>query len=308
MKIWLCVVLMLLCVQAAWAQAPAEEPPYPETGPAHAKWAVLEAGANGYILRSPIEVCYYDPTKPWVRTHFEMAVMTARALMTLYPQFGGNARSDNQLLRQRLQHSPAMQTALYHLLQEFGPQFQQFGIEAQDITQIQEELLAQGAKKQQQYTSIPLGDAVYDDVRFLRKIGLAPLHSGERDFAVKQVMSRYEFAVVVARIVQAGTPNKENESSQLTQSASQWSLPLNGLGTQSTPEIKAALIRLIRRFSPELYDLGFSPERLILVQRELGITSPFKETPFNDIPPGHWAYNAVEHLRLSGIIMGDAPR
>jgi|GEM_PF-2950332 len=308
MRILLYLISILLCSQAAWALSYENSPPYPETGPAHAQLAVLEAGATDFMLHSAVAICYYDLTKPWVRTDFEMALMTFMSLRAFYPQFHTEPRNDSQRLRDRLQHSPAMSTALYHLLQEFTPALSEFGLKPHDIVQVQKELLAQGAKKQQQYTSIPLGDAAYDDIRFLRKIGLAPLHSGERDFAVKQVMSRYEFAVVVARIVQAGTPKKKNESSQLAQSTSQWSLPLNGLGTQSTPEIKAALIRLIRRFSPELNDLGFSPERLILVQRELGIASPFKETPFNDMPPSHWAFNAVEHLRLSGIIMGDAPR
>ncbi len=308
------IVSFLLCTFVACAQVPEDSPPYPQTGPGHAQLAVLNAGASDFMLHSAVAICYYDPTKPWVRTDFEMALMAFLSLRAFYPQFQTEPRSDNQLLRQRLEHSPAMQTALYHLLEDFGPQLQQFDVKAQDIAHIKEELLGQGAKKQQQYTNIPLGDAAYEDVRFLRRVGLAPLHSGERDFAVKQVMSRHEFAIVVARIVQAGTPEIRQRSSQDAHNTQNWLLPLNSSRVQSTPEIKAAVSRLLIRFTPELVDLGYAPEHLFAVQKELlagdnlGAFKVGATSAFNDVPSRHWAFNAVEHLRLNGILLGDATR
>jgi hypothetical protein len=170
-----------------------------------------------------------------------------------------------------------------------------------------------GAKKKKLYTSIPLNDAAYDDVRYLRGIGLVPLHSGERDFAVKQVMSRYEFAIVVARILQASTAKITAGHSQPSHKTIEWSLPLNGLRVKSTPKLNFALSRLLTRFTPELIELGFTAERLTTIQRTLhnsSGTAPNAGThpTYDDIPPSHWAFNAVEKLHSKGILVINVPR
>lgn len=169
MKIWLCMVSVLLCVQAAWAQAPAEEPGLPQNDPAYADLAIVYDSAL-------IQCCY-----------------------------GCNGK--------------------------FVP------------------------------------------------------------------LTRYEFAIAIARLIQNAPVIRASQTRF----------------TAEHSRVNTALARLLVQFTPELRELGLSHSDLNTAYRTLsverGTTKAYTVAPsFNDVPPGHWAFDAVEHLRLSGIIMGDAPR
>jgi len=167
MKIWLCVVSMLLCVQAAWAQAPAEEPGLPQNDPAYADLAIVYDSAL-------IQCCY-----------------------------GCNGK--------------------------FVP------------------------------------------------------------------ITRYEFAVSIARLIQNAPVIRASQTRF----------------TAEDSRVNTALTRLLVRFTPELRELGLSAYDLDTAYKTLADGRAKNKAsavapPFSDVSPSHWAYNAVEHLRLSGIIMGQA--
>ncbi|MEO7719785.1 MAG: S-layer homology domain-containing protein [Capsulimonas sp.] len=67
----------------------------------------------------------------------------------------------------------------------------------------------------------------------------------------------------------------------------------------SHPEAITALSRLVDAFSPEIRQLGEHPED---AKNELATLA--KPKPFPDVPPGHWAAQAVRELKDKGIVVG----
>ncbi len=168
MKIWLCVVSMLLCVQAAWAQAPAEAPGLPQNDPAYADLAIVYDSAL-------IECCY-----------------------------GCNGK--------------------------FVP------------------------------------------------------------------LTRYEFAVGIARLIQNVTLIRASQTRF----------------TDKDRRLNNALARLLVQFTPELHELGISSSDLNIAYTTLtgergSIKNYIVSPPFRDVTPDHWAFNAVELLRLNGVVVGQSP-
>jgi hypothetical protein len=67
----------------------------------------------------------------------------------------------------------------------------------------------------------------------------------------------------------------------------------------SHPEAITALTRLIDAFSPEIRQFGEHPE-----DAKNALATLAKPKPFPDIPPGHWAAQAVRELKDKGIVVG----
>lgn len=107
-------------------------------------------------------------------------------------------------------------------------------------------------------------------------------------------MTRYEFAVSVARLVQ-NAPLIRASQTRLT---------------DRDLRVNAALARLLVQFTPEIRELGLSSSDLKIAYTTLtgepGSIKNYDVAPsFSDVAPDYWAFNAVEHLRLNGILLGD---
>jgi hypothetical protein len=116
--------------------------------------------------------------------------------------------------------------------------------------------------------------------------------------------TNYEFAVAVARSLRSLGVLKRSSSGQLFSPAIPES-PLLG-----KPEVVAALSRLVLRFGPELTRLGVRVDQLEISNAPLIAPKMAPRPalpvapPFADVPQNHWAYDAVETLRKSGMIIG----
>ena len=153
------------------------------------------------------------------------------------------------------------------------------------------------AQAPQNYPDVPPGDPAYADLTTIYNSSL--LIECVYGFTGKlSPMSRYDFAVATARLIQ-NIPPLERASNNSP-----------ALIARRTP-IYTALARLLVQFAPELHTLGISHADLAATHFSLtGKAENIKDyattSPFNDVPPGHWAFNAVERLRLNGIIVGQA--
>ena len=159
------------------------------------------------------------------------------------------------------------------------------------------------AQSPEEYPDVTLNNPVYadidvfytsDDIPFISCYS-SPLPNQRR------ALTRYEFAIAVARL--GLFPQHEANYEAAIRSA---------LSTKKPQEL-AALVRLIKEFKPELQQLGIADAQIQFAQNELdartGSTPSAKSpiaAPFRDVPKTHWAFEAVEKLRQSGIIIGIA--
>ena len=135
---------------------------------------------------------------------------------------------------------------------------------------------------QAEYPDVPLSDSAYADINLLSPTSDAINYCygpvGPR------AMTRYEFAVAIARSLERTTQ-------------------------QSNPVNFAALKRLGVKFLPELEMLGVDVEKIkingvFLIEPKTAPTKTQVAPQFLDIPKSHWAFNSVEKLRLSRIVIG----
>ncbi len=106
--------------------------------------------------------------------------------------------------------------------------------------------------------------------------------------------TRYEFAVSVARLLR---PDDQIEVDERMLNVNNPAVP-----SLSVAEVRAAFKRMIEKFGPDLKALGVNT-RLIRINGEL-LIDPRTLPLFADVPKAHWAFDAVEKLRLSGIVVG----
>jgi hypothetical protein len=150
-----------------------------------------------------------------------------------------------------------------------------------------------------EYPDVPFSDSAYADITILTpQSGIidccyGPCPEGPR------LMTRYEFAVAVARLSRQMGNNKVVPARLFL-----------------TPQQASALKRLYQEFKPEVISLGV-PTFTIEECRALNIEKnpPQWETqfflcpivvapPFPDVPKNHWAFSAVEKLRQDGVLLG----
>lgn len=148
---------------------------------------------------------------------------------------------------------------------------------------------------------VPLGDAAYADLDLL---SLPPEFECYPGWSTKpRIWTRYEFAIIVALKLDRLDVAERNGASKETETTNA------GAPAVSKSQKLAAFQRLAKKFLPELTALGANLEtgESIRTWRFNGVlVAPQIATPFADVPKDHWAFDAVEKLRLSGIIVGDA--
>ena len=125
-------------------------------------------------------------------------------------------------------------------------------------------------------------------------------------------MTRYEFAVAVARFLQNLLPQEQSSRSGSTRSTITFAEEF----FKRNPHALPALKRLAQQFRPEIEMLISSDAHISKAYRDLiagrfmvseqkpSKTGLSTAPPFKDVPRGHWAFAAVEKLRQSGIVIG----
>jgi len=134
-----------------------------------------------------------------------------------------------------------------------------------------------------EYVDVPLTDSAYTDLAVVTSAGIMDCCYGGS--CENRGMTRHEFAVATARLLKIGLFSAN--------------MPVDH--TASGPDglvILAATKRLAVKFAPEMKALGVRLE-LIKINGEFIFNSQF-----DDVPAGHWAYDAVLTLRRSGILIG----
>jgi len=137
---------------------------------------------------------------------------------------------------------------------------------------------------QAEYPDVPMDDSAYADINLLSQPGVMDNCYGS---VGPRAMTRYEFAVAIARWL-------ENSAQG---------------AIVHQPENTAALKRLVNKFLPELKELGVDVEKIkingvFLIEPRIALPKTKVAPPFSDVPKNHWAFDAVEKLRLSGILIG----
>lgn len=146
---------------------------------------------------------------------------------------------------------------------------------------------------------VPLGDPAYADLTLLTSIVWA-----DEDWRGRP-MTRYEFAVATARLLRYVDSFEEADRARRIGP----STPSNHTSSQGEILLFAALKRLVEKFRPELKALGVQVEQIkingvYLIEPQRGQPELPVAPSFADVPKNHWAYEAVETLRLSGIMIG----
>jgi len=146
--------------------------------------------------------------------------------------------------------------------------------------------VASHAQIENEYPDVPLDDSAYADIAVL---GINVVISGECYFGGPRNPARtpYEFAVTIARWL-------ENSA----QGANVYQ-----------PENAAVLKRLLNKFLPELKAMRVDVEKIkingvFLIEPKIASVKTKVAPPFSDVPKNHWAFEAVEKLRQSGIVVG----
>lgn len=107
-------------------------------------------------------------------------------------------------------------------------------------------------------------------------------------------MTWHEFAVTIARLLpQLNRPQFPSHTETETRLI-------------ASPPAISALQDLVRHFKPELIRLNVDVDtaQLRLADMARRATLPLASQPFPDVPANHWAFSAVETLRLNRIIAG----
>lgn len=173
------------------------------------------------------------------------------------------------------------------------------------------------SRAQAEYPDVPLDDSAYEDINLLVQHNV--LESDANRATSGRGMTRYEFAVAVARVLQnikdeefLATLGKRSIQNNVESMCMGLVSPLPPPTPWSkikkeNPTAVAALKRLSEEFSVELRALGISDQQIKSVFLPTTQVAPRKieiAPQFSDVPKNHWAFSAVEKLRLGGIVIG----
>jgi hypothetical protein len=153
---------------------------------------------------------------------------------------------------------------------------------------------ASASRAENKSPEVPLGDAAYADLELFNSSAESACEDCQ--FEITRAITRYEFAVGVARLSDQIERNEENKRA----GAALPSFPVKL--DMSKAENLAAFQRLVEKFRPELEQLGIKVNTLRI--NGVLLIDPKTAPPFADVPKDHWAFEAVEKLRLSGIVVG----
>jgi len=165
---------------------------------------------------------------------------------------------------------------------------------------------------------IPVSDPAYADIRFLDDT----FRESYGDGTLYGPMTPKEFAICTAALFKSpqimlilSGASLPAPKMLIPSPSSPWYSP-EPLGPSAVPSVEwlemrerlqLAATRLVRRFRPELKALGLRVED-IKINGEF-VIKPVIVKPFSDVAQNHRAYEAIETLRQSGIVVGYlAPR
>lgn len=233
---------------------------------------------------------------PSTMTRYEFAVMVARLLENL-----GNGTIDNKtsFALVKVEPNTAEAAALRRLADNFRPELKALGV---DIATIkingiflfeQQSTLAK-SQDINKNPDVPFEDSAYADLSLLDPEAKSIFERNRN-----RLTTRYEFAVNVARLL-------ENLSEKTTDNKN-LAIPFPIITLSSTDA--AALKRLANKFLTELRELGVDVEQIrindvFLIEPKINSNKIQVAAPFTDVPKNHWAFNATEKLRQSGILVG----
>lgn len=274
-KFLLATGLLFCCASASHAQVEYPDVPFEDS-----------AYDDIYLLSPPSPADNHSYERR-AMTRYEFAIVIARLLENI------ESKSTNQENLLLSNSSPAEVTTIKRLANKFLPELKALVIDIEQL-KINSELLIEPqvaptkSLTDSESPDVPRSDSAYADIEILWQEELVGGYSSPTK---GPAWTRYEFAVAVARLVYSSGENK----------------PDAGITFKSN--IAVALKRLVAKFLPELKALGVDGEKIKI--NDTLLTKPKIEPlktqiapPFPDVPKNHWAFDSVEKLRLSGIVIG----
>ena len=307
-RLMLCLSLILACA----APCAAQTPPQPSTILPPNSWLFVAADTiqkNGIPFGSP------DGTYAGRRvvTRHEFAVATARVLMsapTLPPEPRPDLVSD---VAARLEISPPAVSALIALVHEFSPDLSELGQDVpkaiarlEALRQWQEAKDKRGVLTPEQtrgkFAVVPANTWPFAAIQTIKADGIV-LGYPNGTYGGRRPVTRYEFAVALARLLAQSVPHPATLSANLATDLPQ--------RLRRAPVAVSGLIALVSEFSPEMGKLGQDiPQATARLEafrqsqrQESQVNLPVAR-PFPDVPAGHWAASSVETLRQNGLMLG----
>ena len=329
----------------AFSELPADHWAYPALG------ALQDAGIGIGYVGTPGGRRVMGRYVPMTRYEFAVEIsritpiLAYRAVPSLTKERWGAIHND---LQNRLQQSPLALDALMTLVIEFTPELKLVG---QDVDLIQSNLhdVRQSVAKPIPGQPTHAGDEIprdswpyaafaaitKDGVPFGYHMGDSAL-GGQAIRPINSVLTRYEFAVSVARILplieSVGTPLSPERPFYLPAALQDATLPVIDSSRRDLESkmrrdtvLIDALRALLNEFRPELLqlhvDVSAPHRRLDNIEAKIAAVEEYsgprrikrrqnvpprsvRATPFPDVPPNHWAFSAVETVRQAGIVVG----
>ncbi len=292
MKIWFSLFAVLFFAGVTNAQAPQKSPNVPLDNPAYADLDFL--ADNGFR-------CYPPPPldQRIAMTRYEFAVMVA--VLCRFPSDLNNSLSRNKSHYEKSIQSaisklnPQQLAAAARLFAQFKPELKEVGIADEKIQFAQREL----DFRIKLDSDVPLDNPAYTDMYFLinsQTDGIC-FYGGTQLWS--RGVSRVSFAAAAAGY--CGLRNEAN-----------YKVAIRNALSFKNPQELAATARLFAQFKADIQELGIAKEQIQFAQNELAARTgstpslkPIIAAPFPDVPKTHWAFDAVERLRQSGIIIGN---
>ncbi len=133
---------------------------------------------------------------------------------------------------------------------------------------------------------VPSNDPAWHSTDVIQKSGFI-MGSPEGTVTGRRVLTRQDFAGAVAKLMRevGGSPAIANQLA-------------------ASPSALVALKSLVVEFTPELTAVKENVAAYQSTLAALAARHPLVDHPFSDVPPGHWAADAVETLRQRGIVNG----
>jgi len=165
---------------------------------------------------------------------------------------------------------------------------------------------AVASNAQAEYPDVPFSDSAYADINSLSKAGI--FDTGIFDNCYGSVgpraMTRYEFAVAIARLLENLPLDSKDGTFKEFKSPPE-------VPSLNKPEVMSTLKRLAEKFLPELEAFNIDVRKIkingvFLIEPKITQPKIKIAPPFSDVPKNHWAFESVEKLRLSGIVIGSS--
>ena len=155
------------------------------------------------------------------------------------------------------------------------------------------------------FTDVPLNDPAYHALEVLENAGIVSGYFNAGTYGGKREMTRYEFAVIMARLLPAllYPASGVKYDRVLLQAHSELTLKL-----RQHPEAITAFHILLNEFEPYIVRMvGTDANKLAQQTKAVALAEArlnALQQPFSDIPTSHWAYQSVKTLYEAGVLQG----